>query len=539
MWTTFLSGWNKTQPTPSPSDPFTTYKVHPPLAPPKGPLHLKGLRGDVRSYLKTSLVITNKVALRNQFARKAYTPVGVSREFYQLTRKTFRGLYHNPARWQLLEYILFHAVPDERTGHLPITQTTLARIEGAKIRGGKARNYSAIPLLWWFQNQVMTPDTFQWSEAKKSASKATSKCRQITKFVLPPEYEAAWRKQRAEDKREVFFCGGLKWSKPAHEAWKLKRRQDKHEEEKTLVISESARNILDYLNHSNPRPFQQILRSNYAHAVEKAKSLEVDADHKIERELRILEEIRRSPQPYYFPSDLGHSPRIYPAGMNIASLKKDIRKAYTRGWVEADLRTAQLAINAKIWGADKILTWLEDEVDVWETFYEYFDIAPVEKGKAKGAFKNNLYAVWYQRKRVIIAKLLEEALRKSQIKRDMSVITEHPIVKEILEKREEARWQITRDDGMEDCLGNWIKRGQRSVASVMAQAAQTAEMELLVPVVEMARTTEDFQVVLFQHDGFSVKFRRNKDKWQEMIGEVVEKKAKEMGFPTGLEWEEL
>ena len=140
---------------------------------------------------------------------------------------------------------------------------------------------------------------------------------------------------------------------------------------------------------------------------------------------------------------------------------------------------------------------------------------------------------------MIIAKLLEKALRKTQIKRDMSAITEHPIVKEILEKREEARWQITRDDGMEDCLGNWIKRGQRSVASVMAQAAQTAEMELLVPVVEMARTTEDFQVVLFQHDGFSVKFRRNKDKWQEMIGEVVENKAKEMGFPTGLEWEEL
>ena len=41
MWTTFLSGWNKTQPTPSPSDPFTTYKVHPPLAPPKGPLHFE------------------------------------------------------------------------------------------------------------------------------------------------------------------------------------------------------------------------------------------------------------------------------------------------------------------------------------------------------------------------------------------------------------------------------------------------------------------------------------------------------------------
>ena len=34
MWTTFLSGWIK----PKPSDPFTTDKIHPPLAPPRGPL---------------------------------------------------------------------------------------------------------------------------------------------------------------------------------------------------------------------------------------------------------------------------------------------------------------------------------------------------------------------------------------------------------------------------------------------------------------------------------------------------------------------
>jgi hypothetical protein len=38
MWTTFLSGWIKPTPTSSPSDPFTTHKIHPPLAPPRGPL---------------------------------------------------------------------------------------------------------------------------------------------------------------------------------------------------------------------------------------------------------------------------------------------------------------------------------------------------------------------------------------------------------------------------------------------------------------------------------------------------------------------
>ena len=40
MWATFLSGWIKPKPTPSPSAPFTTYKIHPPLAPPRRPLQL-------------------------------------------------------------------------------------------------------------------------------------------------------------------------------------------------------------------------------------------------------------------------------------------------------------------------------------------------------------------------------------------------------------------------------------------------------------------------------------------------------------------
>ena len=37
MWTTFLNRWSN--PKPSPSVPFTTYKIHRPLATPRGPLH--------------------------------------------------------------------------------------------------------------------------------------------------------------------------------------------------------------------------------------------------------------------------------------------------------------------------------------------------------------------------------------------------------------------------------------------------------------------------------------------------------------------
>jgi hypothetical protein len=483
-----------------------------------------------REYLSTKLDIESR-SPHKDFSRKAYEPVGVSREFFQLTKKTFRGLHHSPARWQLMEFILFHARPDKSTGKIPLPQALLARMEGAKVKNKKAKDYSATPLLWWFQNCVMTPQTFQFSEAKP----AKDQCRQITKLIFPDFYEAAWKRQLAEGKPEVFFCGGEKYSKPKVEAWRKAKREQLKVSQKALVVSPTPRTILDYLNKSDPEPFQQILRNNYAHAVKKAQSLEEN----VERELPILKAIRSNPQPYYIATASGNSPRIYAEGLNITSLKRKVRKAYTRGWMEADLRAAQLAINAKIWGANLTLSLLEDDLDVWESFYEYCDIAPDEKKDAKGALKVMLYATWYQRKRVVIGKLLEEALLEEGIERDMSVIVDHPIVKEVLSERESAKWQIIQNDGMEDILGNWIKKGRRSVGSVMAQAAQVAEMELLHPVVEMAKITKDFQITLFQHDGFSVLFRREQEKWMERIEEVVQEKARSFGFPTGLEWEEL
>ena len=80
---------------------------------------------------------------------------------------------------------------------------------------------------------------------------------------------------------------------------------------------------------------------------------------------------------------------------------------------------------------------------------------------------------------------------------------------------------------------------QRDAASLMAEAAQVAEMELLLPVVRLAKTTKDFQITLSQHDGISILFRKDKKQWIDRIDGEVSKKAKEFGFPTGLEWEEL
>lgn len=488
---------------------------------------LSKLRYIQRKHLNIDLGIT-QTPLKDQFSHKAYEHAGVSREFYQLTRKTFRGLHHNPARWQFLEYLLFHARPDPRVGLIPIPQTLLAAIENKKIN-----HYRAETFLLRFQRDVMSPDTFAYSEGWDHKN---NQCRMVTKFILPPDYAEALQKEKAQGRKEVFFCGGDKWSqRKAREL--LNRRRREQEIRDAQWISASAKEVIDYMNTRDLRPFTAIVRKNYAAAVAAAKELPSD---KRQRELLILEAIKKDPKPYYGPSRSKKTPRIWARGRNsIPQLKRKIRKVLTKGWFEADLKSAQLAINAVLWGAERTRAFLEEDGDIWETLYQYLDIPPDKKDRVKDEFKRTIYAIWFDRERGLVGPILTTSLRKRGVETEGNAIYSVPIIGEMLDEREHAKARIIKEGGVRDCNGRWIPLKRREPSSLMAEAAQVAEMELLLPVVRLAKTTNDFQITLYQHDGISLHFRRNKKEWIDRIDGEVRKKAKEFGFPTGLDWEEL
>jgi hypothetical protein len=486
-----------------------------------------GELGNALRQLKIRLKVT-QVPLRDHFKHKAYTHVGVSREFYQLTRKTYRGLHHNAARWQLLEYLLFQAIPDPRLGLLPIPQRLLAAIENKKIN-----HYKGETFLLRFQRDVMSPATFAYSEGWNHKN---SQCRMVTKFILPPHYAEALRREKEQGKKEVFFCGGHKWSQ--HKAREMVKRKRREQEVRDAQwISPSAKEVIDYMNNSDPRPFKAIVRTNYAAAVAAAKQLPPD---KRERELLILEAIRKDSKPHYGPSRSKRTPRIWAQGRNsIPQLKREIRKILTKGWFEADLKSAQLAINAVLWGAERTREFLEEDGDIWETLYDYLDIPPDKKDKAKGELKKTIYAIWFDRQAHLVGPMLTKALKKLGVEVVGNAIYSVPIIREMLQEREHAKARIIHEGGARGCNERWIPLKCREAASLMAEAAQVAEMELILPVVRLAKATTDFQITLYQHDGISILFRRNKVKWKDMIDGEVRKKAKAFGFPTGLVWEEL
>ena len=72
---------------------------------------------------------------------------------------------------------------------------------------------------------------------------------------------------------------------------------------------------------------------------------------------------------------------------------------------------------------------------------------------------------------------------------------------------------------------------------MLAQISQSVEMKLLLPVIDLAMTTKDFRVMLWQHDGFSVSFhsKGRKERWIRRIKQVVQEEADLRGIPTGLD----
>jgi len=64
-------------------------------------------------------------------------------------------------------------------------------------------------------------------------------------------------------------------------------------------------------------------------------------------------------------------------------------------------------------------------------------------------------------------------------------------------------------------------------------------MKLIFPAFALANQTEDFKIMLFQHDGFSVFFRRYDKGWRNKIKVAIDDNAQLLGIPASLEWEEI
>lgn len=170
------------------------------------------------------------------------------------------------------------------------------------------------------------------------------------------------------------------------------------------------------------------------------------------------------------------------------------------------------------------------------------------------AIRNSNYSLIYGMSKRGLMYEINEGLKTYNLIKPGSHFFTHPLIKTIYEARE-IKYKELNDIGEGQTIfgttrkvyGSKTSKGTPSkermeyITSILAHQAQSVELYILLPVIDLARTTKDFFITLWQHDGFSVHFTNKSkvDYWIKKIQSVVQQKIDEQGILTHLEWELL
>lgn len=280
--------------------------------------------------------------------------------------------------------------------------------------------------------------------------------------------------------------------------------------------------------------------------------------------VRALMGIYASPMPVYALSPW--SPRIHARGLNITGVPSLVRQHLTArlGWAELDLVHAQLACNARWWGVEPVLERLRDpDYHFWDDLVRHVGGDPValraegEFERLKAVLKRPVQGISFAMgasrvRRMGAAKsesqesaeselVVREMLNRSAAEVGDALLT-HPVLKEMRKGSYRQLWRIKQHGGLQDVFGRWIPCKSLKRTQILAFGTQARELWLLMPAVELAiaeaqKPEAPFQIVVWQHDGFTVKARERSRLCThvERLQRAVSDRAERAGIPTRLD----
>jgi hypothetical protein len=442
----------------------------------------------------------------------------VSKKFRGILANKYPNLGNDGSFWLFLSYLMFGMYREEESGRLLIPAEIVARIEN-KYTQWFNNNYIAWDFLERFSRYIQP---FKWSKWDSESRLV----RVVTELTWDQEIFDAIQAERLKlwkNTGRVYISDGSEFTRNK-QAIQRKREKLNALELLDQAGCKEAQELLDYMNNLPPNLFYNILQ-NIPKAIEAAKRLPPQSS---DRQIDILHAVLDQYQPFYKPTS--GSTRIYSFNENMLGLQRDVRKALTSGWSECDLKSAQLAICAKIWDVPPVQKFLKDGHNIWDSLFEYFQFEKNEE--TKRLFKTALYTVMYggRAKRIknTLAPLGEDACSK---------FLTHPIIRAMWRARTEQLKLIRKNKGAMNYFGKSISTANFNPKSVLAQLAQAYELALLYPALELAKKDKRFQIVLWQHDGFSVHWLKKEDieNLKHNLKYVVEDKAEQLGIITKLE----
>jgi hypothetical protein len=248
------------------------------------------------------------------------------------------------------------------------------------------------------------------------------------------------------------------------------------------------------------------------------------------RELRILRRIEDCPQPIYFPGGSLRNARLF-ATDSLCDVERGARRILCRGWHEADLVACYPAIAASIWHIERIQSMLKQGIDVWGAISDELGVAPYESKWKREVVKeagNRLLCGG-------LVSVCNDALSSGGI---AGIVQESPTLMAIVEARGRAMRRARINGGTMTPVG-WIdchshRQGDRPARSHMANVLAAYEIILIAPCYEVASESTDFTINIGQHDGFSVKLKRE-DRAEQILwrlNDAIAPVAQQYGITT-------
>lgn len=468
------------------------------------------------------------------------------------------------SHWNMFRLLAFSSYRDEETGAVRVGREAVARAEG-KQHLISSNSYTAKPFLTHFINFTLPPGTASlvvdadgrdwsvstWEEISPGHSVKTGEGKQRRVLVTwPKEVQEAIDDELNgvyAHEESVYIDTGLKRSvKRERELLKA----DREEAANLVAIADSprARYMAQYLNNLPTNKFTA-LADNY-----EAAELEVNKitnPHAKRVQKLILNTIKERPIPVYVPT--AKSDRLFTMGASMQNLKKKVRKALTQGWWEADLSSAQLAIIAHQWNVPEVITFLESGKNLWSDLVSHYglnNLSPDQFDKLKSTLKDHTYGIIFGMGEERLISELNVDLSDFGVVNGGRLFLEHPVMKAVLAARRDrikdllkTGYVIETFDAPSPYDAPTLKTTvvtKKNVLSILAQQAQAMEQVLIYPAFQLTNETTDFQITLYQFDGFSVSFsdESKREYWIKRITEVVNAACEYYGIKSFLTWEE-
>jgi len=470
-----------------------------------------------------------------------------TRRFRNLVLDTLPSLRHPPVlpdnaalstkeeiRMRIFYYLLSTTFVDEETS-IPVMPFELIR-QFAGIRR-TTWFFAAIEYLQDFSQHVLPLEINDYRYANGKARTIVMRLPED----LRDEYERSlFHLGNPNQERVNFFTG--------HVVSRRLSRQGRQDHRERLIASSLSTvkddkhgQILEYLNRQSPGKIEEYIKGHLPELYEAASSMDRTTEHEINQRnhtFRVIAGLQRHTDMIYQCSP--KSDRVCTIGSTIHQLPRELRKLAIQGPSSfgCDLKSAQLAIVARLWNLDQNRSFLESGGSIWTELLGHLCLDTSYKDTLKQA----MYSIVFGKTEQNLKIFLEEGgmgIRPLSHER-ITQFFRYPLIREILEGRQRHFNKIKSDGGTYDAFGGWIKRIQHECPphAVAALQAQSFEFAIMLPVLDELRQHPDrYTVLSFLHDGLTIHCRdeARKNTIFETLRKRVQEKAQQLGIPTILE----